>query len=186
MQGIYSRPKGEFDSTDFSNSRFLVPYLSGYRGWSVFMDCDMVVLGDVIELAHFMSLHSRWTKAVHVVQHDYTPKEKTKFLGAIQSEYKYKNWSSVMVFNNEMCRELTPENVNTKPGLWLHQFKWTTPDKIGKLPPAWNYLVGEENNDASNIKLIHYTKGTPCFKDYADSEYAEVWHAEREDMLSHA
>ncbi len=57
---------------------------------------------------------------------------------------------------------------------------------IGKLPPAWNYLVGEENQDASNIKLIHYTKGTPCFADYKDSDYAEVWHAEREDMLSHA
>src|SRR5688572_7357484 len=37
--------------TEFTYSRFLVPFLSNYEGWSLFMDSDEMVLGDVQELA---------------------------------------------------------------------------------------------------------------------------------------
>ena len=33
----------EDGSTEFSFSRFLTPYLAGYQGQAVFMDCDMLV-----------------------------------------------------------------------------------------------------------------------------------------------
>ena len=39
--GIYNRAKSK-QSTDFSFTRFLVPYLSDYKGWAIFMDCDML------------------------------------------------------------------------------------------------------------------------------------------------
>ncbi len=183
LRGVYDRPKGEFDSTDFSNSRFIVPYLCNYEGYAVFMDCDMLCLGDVSEFANFMTLHTRWTQSVHVVKHKHVPKEETKFLGAIQTKYEKKNWSSVMVFNNAMCRELTVDAVNKKPGLWLHQFGWT--DRVGGLPAEWNCLVGQPMGERPP-KLIHYTEGTPCFDAYKDCEFSDIWHAEREDMLSHA
>ncbi len=32
--------------------------------------------------------------AVQVAKHDYVPKEKTKFLGQVQTKYEKKNWSS--------------------------------------------------------------------------------------------
>ena len=41
LNGIFKRERHPLQSTDFSFSRFLTPYLSGFSGWSVFMDCDM-------------------------------------------------------------------------------------------------------------------------------------------------
>src|SRR3990167_4847378 len=29
-------------STEFSHTRFLIPELCGYKGWALFMDCDMI------------------------------------------------------------------------------------------------------------------------------------------------
>ena len=41
---MYTRPRNELQSTEFSFSRFLVPYLCGYRGVAVFMDCDILIV----------------------------------------------------------------------------------------------------------------------------------------------
>jgi hypothetical protein len=43
------------------------------------------------------------------------------------------------------------------------------------LPLEWNWLPIEypDNPDA---KLIHYTLGTPCFKDYADKSMSNIWY----------
>lgn len=183
LKGIYDRPRGEFESTDFSISRFIVPYLCNYDGWGVFMDCDMLCLGDVVELARYMTLADRWSQSVQVVKHDYTPKSETKFLNQKQTRYERKNWSSLVVFNNALCRNLTREAVNSQPGLWLHRFQWTEDDKIGALPKKWNFLVGEENQCAfDEARLLHFTNGTPCFKEYEDCEGGSLWRQEREEM----
>ena len=34
LKGIFTRPREALQSTDFSFSRFLTPYLSGFAGWS--------------------------------------------------------------------------------------------------------------------------------------------------------
>lgn len=175
LKGIFNRERGKYDSTDFAISRFLVPYLCNYDGWAVFMDCDMLCRADVSELAQYMTLHTRWSQAVHVVKHDYTPKSENKFLGQQQTKYKKKNWSSMMIFNNALCRNLTPEYVNSAPGLDLHQFNWTTEDKIGSLPKEWNYLVGEENQTDGYPKLIHYTQGGPWFEEYKNTPLSFLW-----------
>lgn len=183
LKGIYDRPRGEFESTDFSISRFIVPYLCNYEGWAVFMDCDMLCLGDVVELAQYMTLASRWNQAVQVVKHDYIPHSQTKFLAQPQAKYERKNWSSLMIFNNALCRELTPDTVSLAHGLWLHRFEWTSDDKIGEIPKKWNYLVGEENQCAfDEARLLHFTNGTPCFKEYENCEGGDLWRQEREEM----
>lgn len=173
----------EDGSTEFSFSRFLTPYLSGFVGQSIFMDCDMLVRGDIAELL----THCDLKHDVFVVKHDYTPKTDTKFLGQKQHVYPKKNWSSVMVFNNFMqpCRRLVPDVVNHATGAYLHQFDWTQENRIGELPKEWNHLVGEyaPNPDA---KLVHYTLGTPCFKGYDNQEFANEWFQERELMLRSA
>lgn len=183
MSGFFIRERGEYDSTDFSISRFLVPWLCGYDGFAVFMDCDMLVLGDVAELARYMTLMDSYNYAVRVVKHDYQPQEETKFLGAIQTKYKMKNWSSVMVFNNRLCQNLTVDYVNKANGLDLHQFRWCHDYQIGSMPREWNWLVGEPGYEEGSPKLIHYTKGTPCFEDYSRQQYADLWFKERQDML---
>jgi hypothetical protein len=72
---INKRNIPEFDrgiedgSTEFSFSRFLTPYLCGYRGQSIFMDCDMIVRGDIYDVLE----HCDLSHDVFVVKHDYTP-----------------------------------------------------------------------------------------------------------------
>ena len=174
-----TRPKTEYQSTEFSFSRFLVPWLCDYEGTAIFMDCDMLVLDDIAEIAVDPNA------AVSVVKHDYTPRTEYKFLDQAQSRYHKKNWSSVMVFNNAKCKALTPTYVNEASGLELHQFKWLENDGlIGELDPAWNHLVGEYPANP-NAKLVHYTLGTPCFKKFAQCEYAAEWHKERHALLDY-
>lgn len=181
LRGIYDRPRGEFESTDFSISRFIVPYLCNYEGWAVFMDCDMLCLGDVVELARYMTLASRWNQAIQVVKHDYVPRETVKFLNQAQTKYERKNWSSMMIFNNPMCRNLTREFVNIQPGLWLHRFGWVSDDHIGSIPNVWNYLVGEDNQcDPNEARLVHFTNGGPWFG--YENEFSELWRKERDEM----
>ena len=99
LKGILTRGRHPLQSSDFSFSRFLTPYLSGYEGWSVFMDCDMVMLDDIAGLYGLRD--ERY--AVMVVKHVLVPKETVKFLGEPHSKYEKKNWSSVMLFNNARC-----------------------------------------------------------------------------------
>lgn len=134
---IFKRPRDPLQSTDFSFSRFLVPYLCDYDGWAVFMDCDMLCQDDIAKLWKLRDPQY----AVQVVKHDYQPIETTKFLNQPQTRYAKKNWSSVILFNNRRCRRLTPEYVNTASGLELHQFKWIRDDEIGAIPENWNHLV---------------------------------------------
>ena len=184
FSGFFSRPRGQYDSTDFAITRFLVPFLCDFEGFAVFMDGDMVCLGDVVELVRYMTLMDKYNYAVRVVKHDYSPKEDTKCLGNLQTKYSRKNWSSVMVFNNALCTKLTPEYVEKAPGLELHQFGWCKEEQVAGMPKEWNYLVGVYPK-ADEVKLLHYTEGTPCFKEYKDCEYAQVWKGEYEDMISH-
>jgi hypothetical protein len=173
LKGIFERPPVSVQSTEFSFSRFLTPHLSGYAGWSLFMDCDMLMRADIAEL--FALADDRY--AVMVCQHAYTPRDEIKFLDRPQVRYEKKNWSSVMLFNNARCRALTPQFVQTASGLELHQFKWLGSEaEIGALPLAWNWLVGEYayNPDAKNA---HFTIGGPWFHEYRRSDYADEWLA---------
>jgi hypothetical protein len=179
LKGTLTRERHPLQSTDFSFSRFLVPWLSGYSGWSVFMDCDMLMLDDIAAL--WALREDRYS--VMVVKHNHVPVETVKFLGEPQSRYERKNWSSVMLFNNARCRTLTPQYVNTASGLDLHQFKWIDGDEhIGALPGRWNHLAGY-NPPRSGAALVHYTLGGPYFEAFRDCEYAGEWRQERERML---
>jgi hypothetical protein len=176
---VLTRERHTLQSTDFSFSRFLVPWLSDYEGWSLFMDCDMLMRDDVARL--WALRDERY--AVQVVKHDHRPRETVKFLGAAQTAYTKKNWSSVMLFNNARCRALTPDYVNSASGLELHQFKWLASDAlIGELPHRWNHLVGYDPPNA-DIALAHYTIGGPYFAEYAECALADEWREERAAML---
>jgi hypothetical protein len=179
LGSLLTRERHPLQSTDFSFSRFLTPYLSGYSEWSVFMDCDMLMRDDIAKLWQLRD--ERY--AVMVVKHDHVPKETVKFLGEPQSKYEKKNWSSVMLFNNAKCRKLTPDYVNAASGLELHQFKWLgNDDLIGALPQRWNHLVGY-NAPRRDAALVHFTLGGPYFPKFRDCEYSKEWYAERDAMM---
>ena len=175
LKGFYQRERMPLESTDFSFTRFLTPYLCGYQGWSIFMDCDVLVTTDIAQL--WVLRDEKF--AVMCVKHDYQPAGQTKFLNQPQTKYEKKNWSSVMLFNNPQCQTLTPEVVAKESGLYLHQFKWLENDGlVGALPNEWNYLVGESIATSTPPKLIHYTLGGPYFESYHDCEFADLWRAE--------
>ncbi len=110
------RERHPLQSTDFSFSRFLVPYLCEYEGWALFMDCDKLMVDDI---ANLWKLRDD-KYAVMVVKHDHVPLETTKFPGEKQTTYEKKNWSSVMLLNCARCKALTPDYVNETSGLDLH------------------------------------------------------------------
>ena len=180
LKRIFKRDRSSLQSTEFSFSRFLVPYLSQYPAPPLFMARDMIVPADIAAL--FKLKDAR--KAVLVCKHDYIPKEEIKFLGKMQTKYEKKNWSSVMLFNNHKCRSLTEDYVNSATGLQLHQFKWLeSEDLIGSLPLEWNWLVGEYPKN-SQAKNLHYTLGGPYFYNYRDTDYADDWNAVRTRVMS--
>ena len=170
LKNIYTRKQDPLASTEFSFSRFLVPHLMNYNGWAIFMDSDMVMLSDITELWNLRNEKY----AIQVCKHDYTPSSKNKFLGNNQTIYAKKNWSSLMLMDCSKCKTLTPEYVNTKSGLELHQFKWLDENLIGSIPLEWNWLVGEYPYK-KDVHNIHFTEGGPYFKDYKNTEYTNEW-----------
>jgi lipopolysaccharide biosynthesis glycosyltransferase len=174
LRGIFTRERGQYDSTDFSISRFLVPYLCNYSGYAIFSDCDMIVKDDPAKLWAWRDE----SFAVRVVKHNHHPNEKTKFLSQIQTDYNRKNWSSVMLFNNSKCKALTTDYVNNANGLELHEFKWLKDEEIGDLPKQWNLLVDYDKHDP-HACLVHYTKGGPYFREYANCDYHQDWWTEK-------
>ena len=177
LGSLYKREYNPLQSTEFSFSRFFTPYLSNYEGWSIFMDNDMIVLDDIAKL--WALRDDKY--AVMCVKHDHKPGEEKKFMGAEQTKYEKKNWSSVILFNNAKCKALTPDYVNTATGLELHQFKWLGDDNlIGEIPHRWNHLV-DYDKPASDVGLLHYTIGGPFYPNYVNCGYSEEWFSELVD-----
>jgi hypothetical protein len=126
--------------TEFTFSRFLVPWLCRYSGKGLFLDADMVVTGDIAELANdFSDLRT----SVRVMQ------KQPRF-----------EWPSAMLFNCHNCTQLTPEYVEN-PKNPLFDLAWAD-HGVGELPPEWNVLCGygEERTDG---KLYHFTRGLPVW-----------------------
>ena len=163
-------------SNHFIYTRFLVPHLMKFSGWAIFIDGDMIVRSDIVKL---WELRDQW-KDVMVVKHDYKTRMPVKYLGSKNEDYPRKNWSSVILWNCNSFpnRRLTPEFIQNSTGAELHRFTWLDDNRIGELPKEWNWLPDEygENKDA---KLLHYTLGTPCFHEFADTPQANEWHKER-------
>jgi hypothetical protein len=182
LREVFTRERNPLQSTDFSFTRFLVPYLCGYEGWAIFADCDILCLEDIARLWELRD--ERY--AVQCVHHDHRPQETTKFLGEKQTQYEKKNWSSVMLMNNAKCRALTPEYVNTRSGLELHRFHWLGDDSlIGAIPAKWNHLVGYDPDlPESELGILHFTEGGPYFPDYRGCSYAALWRRELHAMLT--
>lgn len=180
LRTIFNRERNPLQSTEFSFSRFLTPYLSDYEGWSIFMDCDMLVLDDIANLWNLRD--DKY--ALMCVHHDHVPTEELKFLNQTQTKYERKNWSSVMMMNNAKCKALTPTYVETATGLDLHRFRWLEDHQIGEIPHRWNHLVDYDSElPIKDISNLHYTKGGPYFEDYKNCGYAKEWLSEYDEML---
>ena len=143
----FDRPRDPLQSTEFTYTRFLVPHLCGYQGKAVFMDCDMLCLGDIKELDELdMS-----GLTLRVVKHDYQPTAATKMDGKAQTVYSRKNWSSLMLMNCGRLGLWTKETVETQSGAYLHRFQGIPDEEIGEIPKTWNTLDWMD----ADTKLVH-------------------------------
>ena len=183
--GWYTRPIDPLSSTEFTFTRFLIPELCDYKGWALFMDCDMILLTDIQEL--FDQADDKY--AVMCVHHDYTPREGMKMDGQKQVLYPRKNWSSVMLFNcghpsNKQINSSVVNNIEIT-GKYLHRFSWLKDSEVGQLSHEWNWLTDwyKEPEDGKP-KLLHYTEGGPWFENYRDCDYHKEWKIELADMMN--
>jgi hypothetical protein len=183
--GVYKRPTKKragqlFDvisnapmSTEHALLRFWIPW-AFKSGRALFVDGDVLFRADARQL--FAAANPR--HAVSVVKHAQPAGLATKMDGQVQSDYPRKNWSSVCLWNldHPAHARLTLHEMNTRPGLWLHQFGWLRDEEIGELPASWNHLVGvNEMVSRSAVKLAHFTLGTPDMAACADQPFADEW-----------
>lgn len=177
----YDKFDGKPFSTDFSFSRFLVPSLMMHEGRALFVDCDFLFTSDVAELFDLFDKSC----AAQVVKHDQNPSETHKMDGVVQTRYFRKNWSSLVLWNcgHKANMSLTPREMNTRPGQWLHAFAWMEDHEIGALPATWNWLSGVNKPLEGTPKAIHYTLGVPTMEGCEGMPLAELWHEERRRFL---
>ena len=180
LKSLYSEAHTD-GSNAFIYSRFLVPFLAGFKGHALYMDSDMIVKDDIAKLWNQRDS----LKGVQVVKHDYQTKHPRKYFGAANPDYPRKNWSSLILWNCAFYqnRFLVPEAISGMAGSFLHRFQWLSDERIGELPKEWNWLVGEyDHND--DAKLLHYTIGTPCIEGFETSDHAADWFVELEGALN--
>ena len=139
--------------TEFTYSRYLVPWLCDFKGEALFLDADMLCLSDIMQLPAGRS-------AVSVV------KNARRF-----------EWPSLMYFNCEKCKALTVNYVQFEKS--PQSLEWA--DEIGELPSEWNHLVGYDQ--PQDAKIVHFTKGIPVWEETENCEYAGQWHLERREMM---
>ena len=159
-------------SNEFIYSRFLVPYMMNFKGWAIYADGDMVCLEDIKKLWNLRD--NKY--AVQVVKHDYKTKITEKYWGNKNEDYPRKNWSSLILWNceHEAHKILTPDFIQNQSGAFLHRFSWIKDEEIGSIDKEWNWLA-MEYEEKKSINLIHYTIGTPCFKEYENKSLSSFW-----------
>lgn len=175
--GIYTREKKAIEATEFSITRFLTPWLAGYKGWVLFCDNDILALSDINQL--FDLADDRY--AIMCAKHVYQPKNKIKLDNQQQTNYPRKNWSSVILWNcdHPKNRFITPEVVNEISPLYLHRFMWLEDHEIGEFSHEWNWLVDwHKEPEHGKPQMLHFTEGGPYFKGYQNTEYADLWRQE--------
>jgi len=163
-------------STEFSFTRFLVPFLNQFSGLALFMDCDMYVRSSIDEIFDRYASY-----AISCVQHSYKPSDKLKMDGQIQTSYRRKNWSSFVLWNcdHPENKNLTISDVNTKPGSFLHGFDWMDYSTIGSINEEWNWLDGHSSENIEP-KCVHFTTGGPAYDNWVekrevDKIYSDEW-----------
>jgi hypothetical protein len=150
--------------TEFTFSRFLVPYLCDFKGTALFLDADMVVTSDIAEL--FAQADGQSSVQVN--------KDQAGF-----------EWPSAMLFNCEHCTTLTPEYIENRKNM-LFDFAWA--NQVGEFDGDWNHCVGYAPS-RDDAKLYHFTKGVPVWKETRGHLEDKIFYDAMKHMLhtvSHA
>lgn len=148
--------------TEFSNFRFVIPQLCGFQGRAIWLDSDMICLGDIGELFD-------------------TPMDDCDFLAKAEAYHGAGTWGlSVTLMDCARCRfDIDGYFEEVDRGQYssmdLHQmtpvFLRHHPFKIGKLDPHWNVFDQHDRN----TKLIHYTNLLTQPWKFRGHPYGDLW-----------
>jgi len=146
--------------TEFSLYRFLIPQLCNHRGRGIYLDSDMVCLGDIGELFDL-------------------PMDGCDFLSV--RAYDTNRWGpSVMLIDCDRCRfDLEQICDETDAGLYSYteftqfddRYLARHPQKIGVLDPNWNVF----DRCDEQTKLIHYTNLLSQPWKFPGHPHGELW-----------
>lgn len=146
------RSRANRPRTSFSFSRFLIPELAGRRGRAIYLDADMLVFGDIRELADapFNGHHLLCTRQ------DVPPAAWTD-----SAWFHPGPQMSVMVLD---CESLDWDIERIIDGLDAGRYSYADllfrmcvvpPERVDStLPPVWNHL---EHFEAGQTRLLHFT-----------------------------
>ncbi len=137
--------------TEFTYTRYLVPWLCNYTGFALFLDADIVCNADIAELFQCATY------------------EHGVMVAANKPGFER---PAVMLFNNARCTALTPSFI--EHGAPQDLERWA--GSVGEFPSEWAYCVGY-NHDDTPPKMVHYTGGIPIWPETQDSKFADIWHA---------
>jgi hypothetical protein len=154
--------------TEFTFSRFLVPWLCDFKGKALFLDADMVVTGDIAEL--FAACEGKNGEDVYVMT------DQARF-----------EWPSAMLFicDGDGSTRLQPHYIDNHHNA-LMDLSWA--DLVGDMPKEWNHCVGYAA-PRTDAKLYHFTKGIPIWRETRGNVEDQVFHEAYKHMLhsvSHA
>lgn len=156
MLDIKTLPIKRQGLTEFTYSRYLVPWLCDYQGWGLFLDSDMLVMADIAEL--------------------FSCADESKAVMVVKNAQRFE-WPSLMLFNCAKCTSLTPKYVENYGS--PQDFGWAQ-GAVGELPKEWNHCVGYD--EPAPAKLAHYTQGIPLWFETSDCEYSKEWMDEMREM----
>ena len=197
--GTYTDERdGKPFSVQFSHTRFLTPIVAKYDGvtdWALFTDCDWLWLDDI----HKLLQEADSSKTVMVVPHRFEPDKSTKMDGQVQSRYKRKMWSALMLWNLKSNKLPTVEMVNEASGNHLHTFGWLNDSDIGYLSESWHWIPNyspttevavqaEQQNRPVPVNAVHFTYGPPVagMLDREPTPFDQFWTNELTDAYHNA
>jgi hypothetical protein len=165
--------------TGFSFSRFCIPALAGYRGKAIYMDADMLVFGDIVELWNLPMDGAKVLIQKEVKFSDLTT-------GKPGAPHKRINQSAVMVLD---CARLDwsiekivadMDDGHYDYGQLMYEMCiLDAADIRSSVPFEWNSL---EHYD-STTRLLHYTDVHTQPWTYAGNKFGGLWLEEVRRML---
>jgi hypothetical protein len=165
-------------STEFTYSRFLVPYLCDYEGYALFMDNDMLCLGDVGQL--HAKYHPGMRYALRVVKHDHPGRRVDQDVRGRADGLPAEELVEPHVHELLPPHLLVEGVVETAPGSRLHRLEDIPDSYIGEVGREWNDLDRMDEK----TKIVHWTSGGPWYEQYRDCPHADVWLKARAEAVA--
>jgi hypothetical protein len=165
--------RGHKFATEFSLFRYAIPELCTFQGRAIYLDSDMICLGDLAELANWPLPDGAWFAAVPEAYPEIGPRR----------------WAlSVMVVDCALCRFDLPAIFS---GIERREFTYTEfsqmaprflakhPVPIAKLSPTWNSF----DSLTSQTRLIHYTDLARQPWKFKYHPAGDLWHRYFQEAL---